>query len=120
MAFYNHGNIRMKVTEEDLLKNWKEFFSTGTNWKDLEKEVTYNVYCNISDQRHIKKIIEMPVHFLLKSGKGFFVTCDDAVLALSNDLNSIVEDAVLKEQMGDVIQYRALDYYQKRYRNLKG
>ena len=57
MAFYNHGNIRMKVTEEDLLKNWKEFFSTGTNWKDLEKEITYNEYCNISDQRHIKKII---------------------------------------------------------------
>ena len=58
----------------------------------------------------------MPVDFLLKSGKGFFVTCDDAVLALSNDLNSIIEDAVLKEQMGDVIQYRAMDYYQTRYR----
>lgn len=116
MVFYNHGNIRMKVTEEDLLKNWKEFFSTGTNWKDLEKEITYNEYCNISDQRHIKKIIEIPVHFLLKSGKGFFATCDDAVLALSNNLNSIIEDAVLKEQMGDVIQYRAMDYYQKRYR----
>lgn len=120
MAFYNHGNIRMKVTEEDLLKNWKEFFSTGTNWKDLEKEITYNEYCNVSDQRHIKKIIEMPVHFLLKSGKGFFEMCDDAVLALSDDLNSVIEDAVLKEQMGDVIQYRAMDYYQKRYRKAEG
>lgn len=120
MAFYNHGNIRMKVTEEDLLKNWKDFFSTGTNWKDLEKEITYKEYCNISDQRHIKKIIEMPVHFLLKSGKGFFEMCDDAVLALSDDLNSVIEDAVLKEQMGDVIQYRAMDYYQKRYRKAEG
>ena len=46
--------------------------------------------------------------------------CDDAVLALSDDLNSVIEDAVLKEQMGDVIQYRAMDYYQKRYRKAGG
>ena len=34
MAFYNHGDIRMGVTETELLASWKEFFSTGTNWKD--------------------------------------------------------------------------------------
>ena len=33
MAFYNHGNILMEVSEEQLLSSWKEFFSTGTNWK---------------------------------------------------------------------------------------
>ena len=31
MAFYNHGDIRMEVTEQQLLVSWKEFFSTGTN-----------------------------------------------------------------------------------------
>ena len=28
MAFYNHGKIRMEVTEAELLTSWKEFFNT--------------------------------------------------------------------------------------------
>ena len=28
MAFYNHGKIRMEVTEAELLASWKEFFNT--------------------------------------------------------------------------------------------
>ena len=69
----NHGDVRMEVTEEDLLANWKAFFSTGTNWKDLETGITYERYCNISEKDHVKKILQMPVHFLQESGKGFFV-----------------------------------------------
>ena len=44
MAFYNHGNVRMEVTETELLESWKEFFSIGTNWKDLDKGITYEEY----------------------------------------------------------------------------
>jgi len=65
MAFYNHGNILMEVSEEQLLSSWKEFFSTGTNWKEL------------------RPLIDNPV-----------MVC----------------------QMKDVIDYRAMDYYQRRYR----
>lgn len=38
MAFYNQGMIRKSVTEEQLLISWKEFFDTGTNWKDYRME----------------------------------------------------------------------------------
>ena len=57
MAFYNRGDVRMEVSEEELLASWKEFFSTGTNWKDLETDITYEKYCNISDKDHVKKIM---------------------------------------------------------------
>ena len=64
MAFYNHGNIRSQVSEEELLDSWKEFFSTGTNWKDLA---------------------------------------------------DIILQPAFGEQMKDVIEYRAMDYYRRRY-----
>lgn len=73
MAFYNHGNIRLSVTEEELLESWKEFFSTGTNWKDLESGISYERFQKITDKEHIRKILQMPVHFLQESGKGMFV-----------------------------------------------
>ena len=116
MAFYNHGSVRMEVSEEQLLASWKEFFSIGTNWKDLDKNITYKDYMDISDKAHLKKILQMPVHFLLESGKGFFVKRDDAVLGLREELRSVINHPVFVEQMKDVIDYRTMDYYQRRYR----
>ena len=116
MAFYNHGNVRMPVTEEDLLISWKEFFNTGTNWKDLDKGITYHDFLAISDKEHVKKIMQMPVHFLLKSGNGFFVKKAGAALALRDDLQEIIADPAFVEHMKDAIEYRTMNYYQRRYR----
>ena len=115
MAFYNHGNIRSQVSEEDLLDSWKEFFSTGTNWKDLDTGITYEKYCSISDKEHIKKMLQMPVHFLQESGKGFFVKKEGTALALKEDLTDVILQPAFGEQMKDVIEYRAMDYYRRRY-----
>lgn len=116
MAFYNHGDIRMEVTEQQLLASWKEFFSTGTNWKDLDKDMTYEKYMAISDKEHINKILKMPVHFLQLSGSGFFVRRDGCALALSEKLQDVIDNPVFVDQMRDVIEYRTMDYYQRRYR----
>lgn len=118
MAFYNHGDIRMEVTEQQLLASWKEFFSTGTNWKDLDKDMTYEKYMAISDKEHINKILKMPVHFLQLSGSGFFVRRDGCALALSEKLQDVIDNPVFVDHMRDVIRYRTMDYYQRRYRGI--
>ena len=33
--------------------------------------MTYEKYCGISDRDHIKKILNMPVHFWMNRGKAF-------------------------------------------------
>ena len=119
MAFYNHGDIRMEVTEQQLLVSWKEFFSTGTNWKDLDKDMTYEKYMAISDKEHINKILKMPVNYLQLSGDGFFVKRDGCALALSEKLQDVIDNPVFVDQMRDVIRYRTMDYYQRRYREIK-
>lgn len=116
MAFYNKSNVLMEVSEKRLLACWKEFFSTGTNWKDLDKNMTLQKYKDIPDRDHLKKILAMPVHFLLESGKGFFVKNDDVILGLREEMRPLVDNIVMVEQMKDVIDYRTMDYYQRRYR----
>ncbi len=117
MAFYNHGAVLMEVSEAQLLASWKEFFSTGINWRDLEADITYEKYCGISDKEHVKKILQMPVHFLQESGKGFFVKKEGSALALREDLRDVISLPVFAEQMRDVMEYRAMDYYRRRYRD---
>ncbi len=64
MAFYNNSDVLMEVSEKQLLSSWKEFFSTGTNWKDLDKNMTLQKYKDISDKDHLKKISqkELPLN----------------------------------------------------------
>ena len=116
MAFYNNGNVQMAVTEEQLLTSWKEFFLTGTNWKDLEADITYEKYQAISDKEHIKKILQMPVHFLQESGKGFYVQKEGFPIGLRKEMQNVINDRAFIEQMKDAIEYRAMDYYKRRYR----
>ena len=116
MAFYNNSDVLMEVSEKQLLSSWKEFFSTGTNWKDFDKNMTLQKYKDISDKDHLKKILAMPVHFLLESGKGFFVKNDDVALGLREELRPLIDNPVMIRQMKDVIDYRTMDYYQRRYR----
>ena len=105
----------MNITEEEVLDSWKRFFNTGTNWKDLDPSQTYQQYCTITDKNHLKRIIDMPVHFLQESGKGFFVEKDGKVLCLRNELSSVIKNKTFAEHFGDIIKYRAMDYYKRRY-----
>jgi hypothetical protein len=57
----------------------------------------------------------MPVHFLQASGKGFFVQKDGYALALREELKSVIHDPAFVAQVKDVIDYRVMDYYQRRY-----
>ena len=117
MAFYNGGDVRMEVTEAQLLESWKKFFNDGTNWKDLEPNQTYEQYKSMTDQQHIRKIMQMPVHFLLESGKGFFVEKEGCALALKEEMRDVIGIPGFAEQMGDAIRFRAVDYYRRRYNN---
>lgn len=120
MAFYNDGNMRMDVTEEELLKSWKQFFGNGTNWKDLDRNLTYEKYLAITDKEHVRKILQMPVHFLQESGKGFFVKREGYALSLREELKQVIHESAFTSQVKDVIEYRAMDYYERRYRAQTG
>ena len=116
MAFYNGGDIKMHLTEEDLLKSWKEFFNKGTNWKDLKTKISLEDYRKISDKAHLSNILKNPVNFLIKSGKGFFVADDKYPISIREDIADIIKTEAFAEQMKDIIEYRAMDYYRRRYK----
>ena len=114
-SFYNHGNIRLAVTDEEVLESWKEFFDTGTNWKDFPNVNTYEDYKKVTDKQHLSKAKRMPIRYLKASGKGFFVEKDGYALALRDEIGEVVGNMVFGEQMGDVLGYRSLEYYRRRY-----
>ena len=48
--------------------------------------------------------------------RSFFVKKDGVAIGLREELRPLIDNPVMVCQMKDVIDYRAMDYYQRRYR----
>lgn len=72
-------------------------------------------YKKLTDKKHLIKAKSMPIKRLKMSGKGFFVEKEGYALALREELGEVVENVVLKEHMKDVLEYRSMEYYRRRY-----
>lgn len=109
-----------EVTEDDVLKAWKRFFDTGTNWKDLSTDITYEEYKAISDRQHLSNAKRNPINYLKASGNGFFVEKKGYVLALREDLKGVTKKEAFIKHMKDILAYRTMEYYRRRYITKKG
>ena len=114
-SFYNDGDIRLAVKDEDVLAAWKTFFDNGTNWKDFAADISYTDYKAMTDKQHLSKAKSMPIKFLKASGKGFFIEKDGYAIAIRDDLEEIIRNDAFKKHMKDILEYRTMDYYRRRY-----
>lgn len=106
---------RMAVTDGEVLENWKRFFDNGTNWKDFAAGISYEEYKAMTDKQHLRKAKDMPIRFLKASGKGFFVDKEGYALALWEELKGVITEKAFQEQMEDILAYRTMEYYRRRY-----
>ena len=114
-SFYNEGDVRLAVTDDEVVESWKKFFDRGTNWKDFPKVTSYEEYRKITDKQHLSKVKSMPIKFLKASGKGFFIDKDGYALGIRDELADVIKVDAFKKQMKDIIEYRTMEYYRRRY-----
>lgn len=114
-GFYNEGNVRLAITEDEVLESWKKFFDRGANWKDFSNVSSYEEYQKITDKQHLSKAKTMPIKFLKASGKGFFIEKEGYALAIREELTDVIWLDAFKKQMKDIIEYRTMEYYRRRY-----
>lgn len=115
-SFYNDGMVRLAVRDEEVLAAWKNFFDNGTNWKDIVPDGTYADYKAMTDKQHLSKAKNMPIKFLKASGKGFFIEKENYALAIRDDLKVVIGNEAFKSHMKDILEYRTMEYYRRRYK----
>lgn len=114
-SFYHEGDVRLAVTDEEVLEAWKKFFDNGTNWKDFAEDISYADYKAMTDKQHLSKAKSMPIKFLKASGKGFFVEKEGFALAMREDLKEVIGNGAFCRHMKDILEYRTVEYYRRRY-----
>ena len=106
-------------SKDNPFKRYLEFLSDLGELSQIEEEFYKGIgreFISLLENTNMSKVYKMPVHFLLESGKGFFIKNDDVILGLREELRPLIDNPVMIQQMKDVIDYRTMDYYQRRYR----
>lgn len=112
LAFYNNGNIKLRIDAEDIYKSFQEFFRKGTNAADL---LTDKGGCDYKSwgRKEYLKVAKNPIDAFLNSAKDYFYM-EDNYFCLSEKLRPFIDNEWFIENFKDVIEYKTRKYYKTR------
>lgn len=82
LAFYNNGNIKMEIKEEDVYKSFYGFYHQGSNKVDMLKDKSTKDFESWDKNNYVDLEKRNPVKFLLKTHGDFFIEKEGVVLVL--------------------------------------
>ena len=117
LAFYNEGNIKMEISDDDVYHAMKSFYEYGSNGVDMIKDTSSRDYLNWGKEEYVRLAHRNPIRFLNKSSGEFFIKKEGCALALNGELEDYIHLETFKQHFKDIIDYRTMSYYKER--NLK-
>ena len=119
LAFYNDGEVKMEITDEDVYKSMCRFYSDPSNGVDMLKDKRTRNYKEWGMKEYVSLAKRNPIKFLNKSTSEFFIKKDGCALALSDDLKDYIKMESFIEHFRDIIEYKTLYYYKTRFEDRK-
>ena len=116
-AFYNNGNIKMNITDDDVYESMKEFYNYGTNGADMLKDKSSRNYKSWGKKEYLSLAKRNPIHFLKKSSGNLFISKEGYVLSLNEELEKYIQLETFKEHFKDIIEYKTKYYYKNKFEN---
>lgn len=114
LAFYNKGNIKMHITEEDVYEAFYNFYHLGTNKADMLRHKSTMNFEKWTKKDYIKLAKENPIKFLLKTEGEFFAKRDGYLLSLADKMEKVINNEFFIINMEDAIKLREKKYYSER------
>lgn len=113
LAFYNNGNLKLKVDEEDIYINFKEFYNKGSNGVDMTRHTSTANY-KIWGKKEYNAISKKgPQHFFALSNSDFFRQ-DGKYFCINEKLEQYMDNQSFIRHFKDAIDYRTRRYYKER------
>jgi len=113
-AFYNNGEMKLEINEDDIYRSFKEFYSHGSNAIDLLKDKNTRNYKDWGKKEYVNLARKNPMHFFMISSPDFFYEADNKFF-LSPELERYIENPAFIRHFKDIIDYRTRRLYRERY-----
>ena len=114
-AFYNNGDIKLDITEDDVYKSMRQFYSYKSNAVDMLKDKSSKNFKSWQKKQYLSLAKRNPIKFLLKTHEEFFIKKEGYAISLSDELKDYINLDSFKNHFKDIIEYRTLYYYKTRY-----
>ena len=111
-AFYNNGNIKLKINEDDIYNSFKEFYSKNENAKDLQNQKSTQGYENWGKKEYVKLAKDNPIkHLVDKTSKYFYKEND--LFCISGILEPYIHKKEFIEEFKHAIQSLENRYFKR-------
>lgn len=114
LAFYNEGNLKLSINEEDVYSSFKSFYSKGSNSIDLFNQKSTKDFKNWGKKEWYKLAKDNPINFLAKTHSDFFYI-DDKEFCLNEKLGEFSSNEAFMKNFKDAIELRTIEYYKNRF-----
>ena len=75
LAFYNNGEMKLEIDDEDLYRSFKEFYNKGSNGFDMLKDKSTSKFKTWPKKEYVSLARKNPIHFLCKSSSDCLINC---------------------------------------------
>lgn len=72
LAFYNYGDVKMEISEDDIYKSFYNFYRKGSNKVDMLKDKGTREFETWDKKKYVSLANNNPIKFLLKTHGEFF------------------------------------------------
>lgn len=115
LAFYNHGNFKMSINDDDIYNAFKEFYEKGSNGSDMLKDKSTKDYKQWDKKKYVSLAKKNPITFLAKTHSNFFYTNQNGDFAIRDDIKPFINNPVFLNHVKDAIDFRSKQYYRNRF-----
>lgn len=112
LAFYNNGDIKLKIDEDDIYNSFKKFYSNKENAKDLQGQKSTRGYENWGKKEYIKLAKDNPIKYLADKTSQYFYKEDDK-FCLSENLQPYIHQNEFIEEFKYAIQILENRYFKR-------
>lgn len=115
LAFYNDGNMKMEISDEDVYREMCKFYNNASNGVDMLKDKNTKDYKSWGKKHYLSLARRNPIRNLNKTSGEFFIKKEGCELALSDELKDFIHLETFKQHFKDIIDYKTLYYYKTRF-----
>jgi len=115
LAFYHPEKVNESVTDKMVYESFYHYYRTGENKVDMLKDNSSKLFENWTQNEYIQLARKNPIHFMLQSHGEWFCIKDGSELALQDRLLPWLDNSVFIRQLKDVIDYRSMDYFYRKF-----
>ncbi|MFA9378282.1 MAG: DEAD/DEAH box helicase family protein [Lachnotalea sp.] len=115
LAFYNNGNIKLEINDEDIYSCFKKFYSNASNAVDMLKDKSTHKYLNWTEKEYISLAKKNPINFMTKTHSEFFYINKKGNMCINEFMIEYTNNETFLYHFRDAIEYRVKQYYRNRF-----